>query len=93
MVKGDLFVKTGRYEEAIETYDKATNAFPNDSKLWLEKSKRFRRLKYHRQALECCDKAIEINPLESEAYDFKALILWRLQKLEGNRSFSPPLLR
>ena len=49
----------GRYEEAIECYDRAIKLDPEDDSTWNNKGIALDSLGHHSEAIECYDKAVE----------------------------------
>lgn len=87
--KGDFYIKSGRYKEAIEYYDKVIKIYqfklhPNP-KLWSicnHKGVAFVNLGKHEKALECFDKALKLNPHEEAVLNNKGNALYKLGRYE-----------
>jgi tetratricopeptide (TPR) repeat protein len=58
----------GRYEEAVEYFDKALEKDPHDSGTWNNKGIAFRELGRYEEALECHNKAVELDPNNVNAW-------------------------
>lgn len=56
--KGYALHNIGRYDQAIECYDKAIELDPNDVAEWYNKGGYLIHLGKHKDAIECCDKAM-----------------------------------
>ena len=69
----------GKYDQAIECYDKAIALEPRDFAAWHNKGELLFSLKKHDQAIECYDKAIALNPNFAGAWYNKALIFDELK--------------
>jgi tetratricopeptide (TPR) repeat protein len=58
--RGTDLGKLGRYEEAINSENKAIELNPNDAKAWKDKGITLALLGKYQEAIKCCDKAIEL---------------------------------
>lgn len=70
----------GKYEEAIDFYNKATDADPKFVRAWNNKGNALSILKRYTEALECFDKVLEMNPNDSHAWSGKANALSQLNR-------------
>ena len=52
----------GKYEEAIECYDKIIRAYSNDPAVHLTQGIRFMKIVQHDNAVRCFDAAIKLDP-------------------------------
>ncbi len=59
--KGLVLGSLGRYDQAIECFDKALEIDANDSRIWNGKGYIFGNLGRYQEAIECFDKALEID--------------------------------
>lgn len=64
-----------RYQEAIDSYDKAIQLNPNYSNVYYNKGNSLRDLKRYQEAIDCYDKAIELNPNDLDAYNNKNILI------------------
>ena len=60
--KGNTLEKLGRYDEAIECYNKAILLDPNNAGIWYSKGLTLTKLKRYEESIEYFDKAIELDP-------------------------------
>jgi tetratricopeptide (TPR) repeat protein len=70
----------GRYEEALEAYNKAIKIKPDYHEAWSNKGNALRKLGRYNEALEACNKAIEIKPDHNEAWLNKGNALVNLDR-------------
>ena len=76
--EGNALSDLGKFQEAIECYDKAIEINPDDAEAYYNKGNTLYNLGEYQQAIECYDKAIEINPDGVEAYNNKGNTLYKL---------------
>ena len=69
------FFKLGKYENAIETFDKMIQINPNNAKIIYNKGYPLLQLKRYQEAIDCYDKAIELDSNLSNAYLAKGICL------------------
>lgn len=77
---GKTLIDEGKYEEAIECFDKALELDPTYIRAYNNKGCVFEALNKHEEAIECYDKAIELNPDDHETYNNKQFVLSKLNK-------------
>lgn len=75
----------GRFPEALAAYDQAIQLSSTDrtvpvEKIWRNKAHLYDEIGGAREALECCDHAIEINPRYAEGWSLKASVLVSLNQ-------------
>ena len=75
---GDELYDSGRYEEAIEFYDKAIEYDPKSSIAYINKCAALNGMGKYEMALEICNKALELDNSNSLFYKNKAHILEKL---------------
>ena len=79
--KGTALANLGKYDQAIECFDKGSIE-PNNQNIHINKGTALHYLGKYEQAIECFDKAIKINPNESDAWCGKGISLDYLGKYE-----------
>jgi tetratricopeptide (TPR) repeat protein len=62
MKKGMRFLEDGRYEEALDCFEKILVSNPNDPDIWNKKGVALRSLGRYDEAIESFNKALEITP-------------------------------
>lgn len=80
--RGGTLYSQGKYDEAIECYDKAIEVDPNSTVVWYNKGLALNSLGKYEQAIACYDRVIEIDPQDSDAWNNKGLALDSLNKTE-----------
>jgi tetratricopeptide (TPR) repeat protein len=76
----------GRYNEALNCFDKAIELDPHHDRAWSFKGLCLAYLKSFDEALNCYNRVIELNPNDDNAKDSRARILARLEKERKLRS-------
>ena len=79
---GDAIFLQGRYEIALDYFDKAINIDKRIFEVFYSKGVTLGRLKEHEKALTCFEKAIEIYPEHVDSWIGKAVALYKLEKCE-----------
>src|SRR5437899_1625257 len=79
---GDALYAVERYEEAVEAYDRAIAAEPNNEEAWNNKGFTFFMLGIHEEALACYEKALAINPRYKQAWYNKGYTFHGINRLE-----------
>ena len=59
---GSSLYSSGRFEEAVASYDKALEINPHYGEIWSNRGLTLVRLGKYEEALNCFDKALEIQP-------------------------------
>ena len=77
---GILFFNAGKYNEAIECYDKAIKLNPNSLVALYNKGSAVMQLGKYNEVIECYDKAIKLNPNSLVALYNKGLAVMQLGK-------------
>jgi len=72
----------GKYEEALEAYDKVLEVDPNNAKEWYNKGYCLSELGRYEEALEAYDKSLELDPKLKIAWDNKGGILSYLNRYD-----------
>jgi tetratricopeptide (TPR) repeat protein len=80
--KGNSLVDKGKYEEAINFYDKALGISPQDVVALTNKGTALDQLGRYEEAVECFDKVLEINSKDAEALNNKGSSLIKLNRYE-----------
>lgn len=78
--KGDAFVNQGKYNEAIECYDKVLEIDPNHIIAWNNKGWALNELGRYSEAVACLDKALQLDPNLAVAWSNKGYALEKLGK-------------
>jgi len=81
--EGIKLYRQGKYEEALDYYDKMLKSYPEDSKLWVYKGVALAAIKEYVDAGVCFDKALSFNPEDAKAWHYKGLILIQMDETEG----------
>jgi tetratricopeptide (TPR) repeat protein len=76
--KGIVLDNLGRYEEALQVYDKALELKPNDFDAWHRKGGTLDKLGRYEEALLAIDKALKLKPDVSNAWHRKGGTLVKL---------------
>ncbi|CAD8158117.1 unnamed protein product [Paramecium octaurelia] len=71
-----------KYQESIESFDKAISINPQNDRVWNHKGSALHDLQKFKEAIECYEKAILINPKNDIAWSNKGSALHCLQKYE-----------
>jgi tetratricopeptide (TPR) repeat protein len=79
--KGYDLNNEGKYDEAIQAFDKTLKIDPNNAYAWNNKGYALISLGRNEEGLQACDKALEINPNNTYAWNNKA---WALNNLGKN---------
>nr|AIE99583.1 Isopropylmalate/homocitrate/citramalate synthase family protein (SKI3, TTC37) [uncultured marine thaumarchaeote KM3_115_A11] len=79
-VEGKRLYDTGKYEEAVASYDKAIEIKPEFADVWNNKGEALRVLKKYEEAVASFDKAIEIDPKNAATWMSKGIVLGRFLK-------------
>ncbi len=82
---GDNSFKEGNYLQALEAYETVAMIDPQNAEAWKGLATSFSLLDRPYEALDSLDKAIEIDPTDTESLEIKNLILKKL--LEENEEF------
>ena len=80
--KGEALFHLGRYEEAIECYDRLLESLPKDSHTWNDKAIALSRLGRDEEAIECYDRALDIEPKDAVVWNNKGNTLYSLDRYE-----------
>ncbi len=71
---GNSYDSDNQEEKAIETYDKALKEFPNAFSLYYNKGVALVKQNKSKEALECFEKAVELNPYHARSHSFIGMI-------------------
>jgi tetratricopeptide (TPR) repeat protein len=80
--KGNSLLKLKRYEEALETFEKASEINPENAGLWTNLGFALTKLERFRDALEAFEKSISLNPVQKNAWEGKDAVLIRIRLCE-----------
>ncbi|WP_160678254.1 tetratricopeptide repeat protein [Clostridium sp. C8-1-8] len=81
-LKADMLDRFGKYEEALDQYDRAISIKNDSCAAYNNKAYVFNILRNYNEALKCADKAIELDPHMAHAYKNKAEALLGLELYE-----------
>jgi curved DNA-binding protein CbpA len=73
--KGGALYSLGKYDEAIQCYDKAIDIDPDNPVVWNNKGLALSSLGKYDEAIQCYDKVIGIDPNDADAWNNKGLAL------------------
>jgi Flp pilus assembly protein TadD len=65
--KGKVFLVEGKFEEALSYFEQALLLEQNNSEIWNQKGVALRSLGRYDEALECFNKALQIDPADKFA--------------------------
>ena len=82
ITKGTAYNFLGKYEQAIEYYNKALEIDPKNGMIWTKKGVALNNLGRYDEAIECCNKALEIDDKHADAWINRSAALIRLGKYE-----------
>jgi len=80
--KGNSFAVSGKYEKAIECFEKAIDLNPNFAEAYSNRGVTYCHLKQYERAIEDYDKAIELNPNFALAYSNRGFTYCCLKQYE-----------
>jgi tetratricopeptide (TPR) repeat protein len=80
--KGETFLELKRYNDALESYNRAVELKPKYTEAWKGQATTLLELKRYQDALEAYDKAIQLQPSYLEAWNGRGKALDRLQRYE-----------
>ena len=82
LLKGDLYIKLSREQEALNTYFNVLEMIPDDFEPLLRIAELYKEKKQYKEALEYYSKAIDLLPAESMPYLHRAALLRKLNRNE-----------
>ena len=82
-IYGSSLSKQGKYQEAIDIYDKALAIEPDELFTLTSKCKALNNLSKYQEAIDWCDKALVIKPDNARALELRDTALEQLQKNSG----------
>jgi tetratricopeptide (TPR) repeat protein len=65
--KGLSFLEDGKYEDALDCFEKILASNPNNADIWNKKGVALRSLGRYDEAIECFNKSLEIAPRDLDA--------------------------
>ena len=91
--RGDALFGLGRYEDAINCYDRAIHNQPNNPKLWCSLASALMKLTRYREAMACFDRAIHLKPESHIPWYWRSRVLIELKRYpEALRSLEQALM-
>ncbi|MCU0631534.1 MAG: tetratricopeptide repeat protein [Methanolinea sp.] len=82
----DLYYKQGKFQDAIECFDRVIEMDPSHVEAWREKGICLKELGRYEEALQCFNRALELNGKSPDAYYAKGETLEKLGKENGDFS-------
>lgn len=76
---GQMQLLLGKYEDAIKSFDAYISMEPNDKEVWTYKGVALAELNRFEEAIECLNRALEIDLKHSPALETKKLILDKIE--------------
>jgi tetratricopeptide (TPR) repeat protein len=67
MKKGASFLEDGKYEEALDCFEKILMSNPNNPDIWNKKGIALRSMGRYDEAIKCFNKSLEISPRDLDA--------------------------
>ncbi len=67
VAKGQLFLKDGKFNDALSFFEQALLLNPNDPDLWNYKGTALRSMGRYEEAMKCFNKSLEIDPRDKHA--------------------------
>ncbi len=67
MKKGTSFLEYGKYEDALDCFDKILASNPNNPDIWNKKGVTLRSMGRYDEAIECFNKSLEISHKDVDA--------------------------
>jgi PAS domain S-box-containing protein len=80
----DLYYKHGKFQEAIQCFDRVIEIEPNHSGAWNGRGVCLKELGRYEEAIQCFEKVISLNPNDEEVYYNKGEALEKLGKALGD---------
>jgi tetratricopeptide (TPR) repeat protein len=78
--QGDAFYLEKRYEDAVDSFEKALERKPDTLEAWLGKAKAQRKLQRYEESLISNDRAIQLQPDDPSGWFGKGFVLMDMQK-------------
>ncbi len=82
MSYGLVLCGKGRYEDAIEAFDKAIKLNPSSAVAWNNKGNALKLQNKHDEAIMAFDKSVELNPKYTDAWNNKGMALYDQHKYD-----------
>lgn len=60
-------MQDGKYDEALNLFEKGLELYPDDNRLWNQKGVALRSLGRYNEAIECFNKSLELVPKDLDA--------------------------
>jgi tetratricopeptide (TPR) repeat protein len=73
--QGNALYDQGKYDEAVQAYDKAIEVNPENADTWYNKGLALERQNKYNEAIQAYDKAIELDPKDADAWSAKGAAL------------------
>lgn len=82
----DLYYKQGKFQEAIDCFDRVIEMEPGHYEAWNDKGICLKELGRYEEALQCFDRVLELNPKVTTTLYYKGETLEKLGKQTGDFS-------
>ena len=81
--KGVILTKLGKYNEAIDSFDKALEYNPGVSNIWLNRGIALVKLNEFEEAMDCFDRALQLDPNNTTAKHRRNKCWYKWKLIEG----------
>jgi HEAT repeat protein len=82
LAQGNVAAQRGNFQDAVRHFRQAAKGQPYSPEAWNNQAVALARLNRNEEAIECCDRAIELKPDYADAWDIKGRCLGRLRRFK-----------